>query len=113
MDGPQIKERWSARYATTLAEDPGCSVLSLTSAGMSKLSRPASDVNRSKVIGLWKDAHSSTPVEIELPEGCDGVVLSMSVRWMDEWTADGREDRGATGYPLLSGIHGVKKSSNS
>jgi hypothetical protein len=113
MDGPQIKERWSARYATTLAEDPGCSVLSLTSAGMSKLSRPASGVNRSKVIGLWKDAHSSTPVEIELPDDCGGVVLSLSVRWMDEWTADGREDRGATGYPLLSGIHGVKKSSNS
>jgi hypothetical protein len=112
MDGPQIKERWSARYATTLAEDPGCSVLSLTSAGMSKLSRPASGVNRSKVIGLWKDAHSSAPVEIELPDGCGGVVLSMSVRWMDEWTADGREDRGATGYPLLSGIHGVKKTSN-
>jgi hypothetical protein len=113
MDGPQIKERWSARYATTLAEDPGSSVLSLTSAGMSKLSRPSSGVNRSKVIGLWKDAHSSTPVEIELPDGCGGVVLSLSVRWMDEWTADGREDRGATGYPLLSGIHGVKKSSNS
>jgi hypothetical protein len=112
MDGPQIKERWSARYATTLAEDPGSSVLSLTSAGMSKLSRPTSGVNRSKVIGLWKDAHSSTPVEIELPEGCGGVVLSLSVRWMDEWTADGRQDRGATGYPLLSGIHGVKKTSN-
>jgi hypothetical protein len=79
---------------------------------MSKLSRPSSGVNRSKVIGLWKDAHSNTPVEIELPEGCEGVVLSLSVRWMDEWTADGRQDRGATGYPLLSGIHGVKKSSN-
>jgi hypothetical protein len=74
MDGPQIKERWSARYATTLAEDPGCSVLSLTSAGMSKLSRPSSGTNRSRVIGLWKDAHSSTPVEIELPDGCGGVV---------------------------------------
>jgi hypothetical protein len=112
MDGPQIKERWSARYATTLAEDPGCSVLSLTSIGMSKLSRPASGPNRNRVIGLWKDAHSSTPVEIELPEDCGGVVLSLSVRWMKEWTADGREDGGATGYPLLSGIHPVKISSN-
>lgn len=110
MDGPQIKERWSARYATTLAEDPGCSVLSLTSIGMSKLSRPSSGANRSRVIGLWKDAHSSTPVEIELPDNCGAVVLSLSVRWMDEWTADGREDRGATGYPLLSGVHGVKIS---
>lgn len=108
MDGPQIKERWSARYATTLAEDPGCSVLSLTSIGMSKLSRPSSGANRNRIIGLWKDAHSSSPVEIELPEGCGGVVLSMSVRWMEEWTADGREDKGSTGYPILSGIHGVK-----
>jgi uncharacterized protein YjiS (DUF1127 family) len=112
MDGPQIKERWSARYATTLAEDPGCSVLSLTSIGMSKLSRPASGQSRSRVIGLWKDAHSSTPVEIELPENCDGVVLSLTVRWVNEWTADGRDDSGATGYPLLSGIHPVKVPQN-
>jgi hypothetical protein len=27
MDGPQLKERWGARYATTLADDPGSSVL--------------------------------------------------------------------------------------
>ena len=39
-------------------------------------------------------------------------MLSLSVRWMDEWTADGRGGRGATGYPLLSGIHGVKKAPN-
>jgi hypothetical protein len=40
MDGPQTKERWAARYATVLADDPGCSVLSLTSFGMARLSRP-------------------------------------------------------------------------
>ena len=90
MDGPQIKERWSARYATTLAEDPGCSVLSLTSAGMSRLSRPASGVNRSKVIGLWKDAHSSTPVEIELPEAVGGGIVAVC-------SLDGRVDGGSDG----------------
>ncbi len=108
MDGPQIKERWSARYASTLAEDPGCSVLSLTSIGMSALSRPSTGVNRSRVVGLWKDAESSAPVEIELPIGHSAVVLSLSVRWKTEWTADGRCDGGATGYPLLSGIHPIR-----
>jgi hypothetical protein len=39
------------------------------------------------------------------------VVLSLSVRWMDQWTADGRVDRRTGGYPLLSGVHGVKKTS--
>jgi hypothetical protein len=108
MDGPQIKERWPARYAATLAEDPGSSVLSLTSIGMSRLSRPSTGPDRSRVIGLWKDAESPTPTEIELPNGFDAIVLSLSVRWKAEWTADGRPDDGATGYPLLSGIHPVK-----
>jgi hypothetical protein len=73
MDGPQIKERWSARYATTLAEDPGCSALRLTSAGMSKLSRarPVSTGARSSAFGKMQ---INTPLEIELPDGCEGVV---------------------------------------
>ena len=35
MDGPQIASRWSARYATSLADDPGSAVLTLTSRGPS------------------------------------------------------------------------------
>jgi hypothetical protein len=30
MDGPQAENRWSGRYATVLADDPGCAVLTLT-----------------------------------------------------------------------------------
>ena len=51
MDGPQTKERWAARYATVLADDPGCSVLSLTSLGMAQLSRPKPFACRSAVEG--------------------------------------------------------------
>jgi hypothetical protein len=40
MDGPQLKSRWSGRYAGVLAEDPGSSVLTLTSLGMALRSRP-------------------------------------------------------------------------
>jgi len=30
MDGPQWQRRWSGRYATVLADDPGSAVLSVT-----------------------------------------------------------------------------------
>lgn len=39
MDGPQLNSRWPARYATVLADDPGSSVLTLTSVGMSEAGR--------------------------------------------------------------------------
>lgn len=112
MDGPQLKARWGARYATTLADDPGSSVLTLTSVGMSSLSRPEGVTKPSRVVALWKDAESASPREIELPEGCDGVVICLTVKYLTEWTADGRNDRGTAGYPLLSGIHPIRLASN-
>lgn len=109
MDGPQIKERWGARYATTLADDPGSSVLSITSLGMAGLSRALhSAVNRSRVIALWKDPQSGGATEIELPAGSDAVVISLTVRYLEEWTADGRSDGRNAGCPMLSGIHSVR-----
>jgi 5-methylcytosine-specific restriction enzyme A len=39
MDGPQLTARWPARYASVLADDPGSSVLTLTSLGMCLRSR--------------------------------------------------------------------------
>jgi hypothetical protein len=112
MDGPQLKARWAARYATVLADDPGCSVLTLTSLGMSTLSTPEGVVKPSRVVALWKDARSPSPREIELPEGCGGVAICMTVKYLPEWTADGRNDRGAAGYPLLSGIHPIRLSAD-
>lgn len=111
MDGPQLKQRWGARYATVLADDPGCSVLTLTSVGMSTLSRPTdASVSRSRVVALWKDAENG-PIEIELPDGYDGVILSLAVRYTEEWAADGRSDHKNAGYPLLAGIHHVPSAS--
>ena len=108
MDGPQIKERWSARYATTLADDPGSSVLTVTSIGMSLLSRPFAGPSRGRIVALWKDAKRNAPVEIELPDGYDGVVLSLTARWFEEFTADGRSDGKSASHPVLSGVHPVK-----
>jgi hypothetical protein len=107
MDGPQLKGRWPERYAMALADDPGSSVLSLTSLGMSELSRPSQGASRSRVVALWKD-RGGTSTEIELPAGCGGIVVSLSFQSEEEWTADGRSDHGSAVFPTLSGVHAVR-----
>jgi hypothetical protein len=75
---------------------------------MSKLSRPLDgSSSRSRVVALWKDARNPSSIEIELPDKCEAMVLSLSMEYREEWTADGRSDYGGAGYPTLSGIHGV------
>lgn len=105
LDGPQLPARWPGRYATVLADDPGSSVLTVTSSGMMELSRPAPGETRSRTIALWKDATSPQAIPIELPSNSSGVVLSLSREWYVEFTADGRSDRGVTGNIIPSGIH--------
>jgi hypothetical protein len=115
MDAPQLGVRWPARYATVLADDPGSSVLTLTSAGMVDLTRPPRSAKPSRSIGLWKDARSDF-VELELPQGAAGLLLSLCTEAVEEWTADGRSDQGVTGYPRLGGIHAIwvkEESANS
>lgn len=111
MDGPQLSSRWPARYATVLADDPGSSVLTLTSVGMAELSRPPNVQGYSRAVALWKDAKSGEAVSIDLPPDMEGVILSLSRKLVKEYAADGRDDGGATGYPTLSGIHFVKSDS--
>lgn len=105
MDGPQLPSRWPARYATVLADDPGSSVLTLTSLGMTELSRPPSVSSTSRAIALWKDAKTGEAASIELPRDKEAAVLSLSRVFVKEYAADGRDDGGMTGYPTLTGIH--------
>lgn len=104
LDGPQLTTRWPARYATVLAEDPGSSVLTLTSAGMARLSKPPVPPKKSEqsntVIALWKDAKSAA-VPIVLKQGSVGVVLELEREFFNEWSADGRQ--GETAYLLCRG----------
>ncbi len=106
MDGPQLKSRWSSRYASVLAEDPGCSVLSLTSLGMALRSRPPAGERRSRKIALWRDAKEGER-EIELEEGHDACVLSLVGRRDDEFTIDGRRDGNAF-FPVYAGEYSFK-----
>ena len=112
MDGPQLPSRWPARYATVLADDPGSSVLTLTSLGMAELSMPPPGGTRSRAIALWKDAKTGEAISIEMPPKMEGVILSLSRQYVEEWSADGRGDCGTTGFPTLSGIHFVGTAPN-
>lgn len=109
MDGPQLAGRWPGRYATSLADDPGSSVLTLTSVGMTKLSRPSTGTSAPPgCIALWKDARSGSAKEIVLPTDAQAMVLCMAVEYCEEWTADGRGDGGNAGHPYLVGQHPIR-----
>ncbi len=109
MDGPQLKHRWSSRYASVLAEDPGCSVLTLTSLGMASRSRPAgsSGPDRSHTIGLWRDTKEGEH-ELTLDRGHDAGVLSLLCHTATEYTLDGRHDQGHAYFPVYSGFRSFK-----
>jgi hypothetical protein len=88
LDGPQLSSRWAARYASVLADDPGSAVLTLTSYGMARRSRP----NRhhpSSIVALWKDPVRGTR-EIPLETRAHGVLLTASVDLTDRRSGDGR-----------------------
>ena len=88
LDGPQLGSRWAARYASVLADDPGSTVLTLTSYGLAQRSRPAG-MDASPVIALWKDPGRGIR-EIPLEPGAQGVVISASADRATRCTSDGR-----------------------
>jgi hypothetical protein len=96
LDGPQLTSRWSARYASVLADDPGSAVMTLTSFGMAQRSRPSGHES-SPVIALWKDPARGTR-EISLEPGAQGVLLTVCGARATRRTADGR-------WPTDSGTH--------
>jgi hypothetical protein len=106
MDGPQKKDRWSARYASVLSEDPGSAVITLTSFGMVERWRHPYHDN-SCVVALWNDGQGLER-EIELEEGAIAILLSLSVSGNKEPMADGRVENYATNTVTLGGIHQIR-----
>jgi hypothetical protein len=102
MDGPQLGVRWPGRYAASLANDPGSSVLSVTSIGMSMLSKPKTgSKNRNRVIGLWQSPGENL-TELELPKGKEALILTITRSYRTEWSADGRSGKENRGFLHLS-----------
>jgi hypothetical protein len=105
LDGPQMGARWPSRYATVLADDPGSSVLTLTSLGMALRSRPPGK-EPARLVALWKDRKTGL-LEIELPPRKEAIILTVCREWREEWTADYRGDGGNAATPFLAGIEPI------
>ena len=106
MDGPQLEKRWPGRYATALAEDPGSSVLTVTSLGMVvRSSMPGESQNRT--IALWKEPNGRAQ-ELSLPRGDHALLLSLTSKLVEQVTLDGRSDGRATVNFALGAARGIK-----
>jgi hypothetical protein len=108
MDGPQLEQRWPARYATVLADDPGSAVLTLTSLGLIRRSNMPSEKGK-RTIALWKETLGSSR-EIELPDGCLSLVMTLSPSKEENVTNDGRSDAKTTTKLSLTSVIGLKLS---
>lgn len=94
MDGTQLKDRWASRYATVLADDPGSSVLTLTSRALIRRANEAGRYPASHNVALWKD-DSGIARPIECGPDAQAVVLNLSGQRAEERTLDGRSNRDA------------------
>lgn len=107
MDGPQIKERWPARYASVFADDPGTAVLTLTSLGMLRKSSQTDGKDRNTTsIALWKDQLKGwRNVDILDADNKSTALLTISAAFSEEFTADGRSDDGFASVFKLDNIY--------
>jgi hypothetical protein len=111
MDGPQLIGRWSSRYATVLADDPGAAILTLTCLGMVRRARtpkqPLPGPEPRWCIGLWRQPGGDTH-ELDLPKGYHGLVLSLSSHATTQVTLDLRDDQNSSFRFTLSSVRPVK-----
>ena len=100
MDGPQLEKRWPGRYATVLADDPGSSVLTLTSLGMLERSNRVHK-SQSREIALWKDA-TNRAQELKLEVGHHALALQLLPTAIEQATMDRRKDESSATFLKLS-----------
>lgn len=103
MDGPQLSTRWPARYAATLADDPGTMVVTVTSRGLVERSNRQSPEWKSHSIGLIRDGRGVTK-ELTLPDGHQAVLLTLGESRIVDHTIDGRKTRNASEWFYVSQI---------
>jgi hypothetical protein len=97
MDGPQVEARWPGRYAGVLADEPGCSVLSLTCAATVDLSNHhykmgKPEAHTKRIVARWTQSRYNTSCDIEMADGANGVLLTLKSEKKHQTTLDNRSD---------------------
>src|SRR5215470_10750647 len=106
LDGPQLASRWTARYASVLADDPGSAVVTLTSFGFVQRSRPAGRP-ASRVVSLWKDPVRGLR-EIPLDADAHAVLIRIQVDRTTRHSADGRPPVANTANVSAEGVRQIR-----
>lgn len=91
MDAPQLKNRWPGRYTTGLVEDPGTSLLTVSSLGLIERSNWVHNATR-RTVALWGDQNSIR--EIDLPLGYEAILLVLANSEKPLYTLDNRTWKG-------------------
>ena len=90
MDGPQRASRWPGHYAGVLADDPGSSVLTVTSLGL--VDRAAgTDGGLNRAVAFFKSC-TGEQAELTLPPGAQALAISLRASTKEEHTLDQRGD---------------------
>jgi hypothetical protein len=106
LDGPQLASRWTARYASVLADDPGSAVVTLTSFGFVQRSLPAGRPP-SRVVSLWKDPVRGLR-EIPLDVDAHAVLINIQVGRTTRRSADGRPPVANTANVSAEGVRQIR-----
>ena len=114
MDGPQLKSRWPGTYATSLADDPGSSVLSMTSLALVERSNAVwgaehPGVPLRRTVALWKNRPKpggSDPArdfrELHVETGDQALTMRLRSEPAFDVTIDGRPNPDATAWYFVS-----------
>lgn len=113
LDGPQLTTRWPARYAGVLADDPGTSVLTLSSLGMCQRSVPSRPSREEAIamraqnganVALWNDQFWRWhPIQITREDRA--ALLTVSTQWIQEDTFDMRAEAENSAVFTFQSIH--------
>lgn len=106
MDGPQFKGRWPGLYASSLAQDPGCSVLTLTSLGLMTDRSDGGRFKPSRNIALWADPKNGVR-ELNLAKDASAMVLNIMGNPCTTHSLDGRYQRESARQWELIGVKDV------
>jgi hypothetical protein len=106
LDGPQLASRWTARYASVLADDPGSAVATLSSCGFVQRSRPPGRAP-SRVVSLWKDPVRGLR-EIPLDVDAHAVLVHIQVGRTNRRSADGRPPVADTADLSAEGVRQIR-----
>src|SRR5262249_11366070 len=106
LDGPQLASRWTARYASVLADDPGSAVVTLTSFGFVQRSLPRGRPP-SRVVSLWKDPVRGLR-EIPLDVDAHAVLINIKIGRTTRRSADGRRPVANTADVTAEGVRQIR-----